>query len=76
MEEWGYGGQGISPIASCSPFPLWTEGAVQQVRREIFSESVMGNCQYASAFAKNMIRGYTQEYVPRSILVYFGMPMT
>jgi hypothetical protein len=61
MEEWGYGGQGISPIASSSPFPLYTEGAVKQIRREIFSESVMSNCQYASTFTKNMIRGYTQE---------------
>ena len=61
MEEWGYGGQGISPIASSDPFPLFTPEAVQQVRRELLSESVLSNCQFGSTFTKNMIRGYSRE---------------
>lgn len=61
MEEWGYGGQGISPVASSDPFPLFTPEAVQQVRRELFSKSVLSNCQFGSTFTQNMIRGYSRE---------------
>lgn len=61
MKEWGYEGQGVSPIAASDPFPLFTPDAVQQCRREIFSEAVMENCQFASTFTKNMVRGYSRE---------------
>ncbi|KAL4727384.1 hypothetical protein ACLX1H_006296 [Fusarium chlamydosporum] len=60
MKEWGYGNQGISPIAGSDPFPLFTEATVKQVRRELLSEDVLKTCQYASSFTKNQIRGYTQ----------------
>lgn len=61
MKEWGYGNQGISPIAGSDPFPLFTEATVKQVRRELLSEDVLKTCQYASSFTKNQIRGYTQK---------------
>lgn len=61
MKEWGYENQGVSPIAASDPFPLFSEEAVQQARRELFSERVLDNCQYASTFTKNQIRGYSQE---------------
>ena len=57
MEEIGLGGHGISPVAASEPFPLFTPEAIKQIRAEIFSEPVLEDCQYASTFAKNMIRG-------------------
>ena len=57
MEEIGLGGHGISPVAASEPFPLFTPEAIKQFRAEIFSEPVLEDCQYASTFAKNMIRG-------------------
>ena len=57
MKEIGLEGQGISPNAVSEPFPLFTEQAVTQMRAEIFSEEVLEDCQYASTFNKNMIRG-------------------
>lgn len=62
MKEIDLEGEGISPVASSEPFSLYTREAAQQVRREIFSEAVLEKSQYASSFAKNMIRGYSQEY--------------
>ncbi|KAL6409922.1 hypothetical protein AUP68_06328 [Ilyonectria robusta] len=53
MKEWGYENQGVSPIAGSDPFPLFTEAAVKQVRRELLSEDVLKTCQYASIFTKN-----------------------
>ncbi|RSL84763.1 hypothetical protein CEP52_016351 [Fusarium oligoseptatum] len=64
MEEWGYENQGVSHIAGSDPFPLFTEAAVKQVRRELFSEEVLRTSQYASTFTKNQIRGYSKEMAP------------
>ncbi|KAF4343396.1 hypothetical protein FBEOM_2694 [Fusarium beomiforme] len=61
-KEWGYESQGISLIAASDPFPLFTEAAVKQVRRELPSEDALRTCQYASTFAKNQIRGYSQSF--------------
>ena len=61
MKEWGYEGHGISPIAASDPFPLFTNEAVQQIRREILSKPVLDNYQYESTFCSNQVRGYTQE---------------
>jgi hypothetical protein len=57
MAELGLEGAGISPNAISEPFRLFTEEAIKQMRAEIFSESVLQNCQYASSFCTNMIRG-------------------
>ena len=57
MKEIGLEGQGISPVAASEPFPLFTPEAIKQIRAEIFSELVLRDCQYASSFAKNMVRG-------------------
>lgn len=61
MKEFGLGGHGISPVAASEPFSLFTPEAVRQMRAEIFSDPVLENCQYASTFAKNMIRGMGRE---------------
>jgi hypothetical protein len=58
MKEIGLDGAGISPNAISEPFPIFTEEAIRQMRAELFSESVLANCQYSSTFASNMIRCY------------------
>ena len=63
MKDIGLEGYGISPVAASEPFPLFSEEAIGQIRAEIFSEPVMRDCQYASSFAKNMVRGMGREYV-------------
>lgn len=63
MKEIGLDGRGISPIAASEPFPLFSPEAIRQIRGEIFSESVLRDCQYSSTFAKSMIRGMGREYV-------------
>lgn len=63
MEEIGLGGHGISPNAASEPFPLFNDEAIDQIRAEVFSDSVMENCQYASTFNKNMVRGMGAAYV-------------
>ena len=57
MKEIGLEGQGISPNAVSSPFKLFTEDAIKQMRAEIFSEPVLEECQYTSTFVQNTIRG-------------------
>lgn len=62
MKEIGLDGEGISPNAVSEPFPLFTEEAIKYMRSEIFNEPVLENCQYASTFNKNMIRGMGPAY--------------
>jgi hypothetical protein len=57
MKDIGLEGQGISPNAVSDPFPLFTQEAVEQIRAEVFSDEVLEECQFASAFCRNMIRG-------------------
>ncbi|RJE22070.1 hypothetical protein PHISCL_05576 [Aspergillus sclerotialis] len=64
MKEFGFEGQGISPVAASEPFPLFTPEAIKQIRAEIFSEPVLRDCQYSSSFAKNMIRGMGRARAP------------
>lgn len=61
MKEIGLEGHGISPNACSEPFPLFSEEAIKQMRAEIFSETVLENCQYASTFNANMVRGMGHE---------------
>ncbi|KAL4976256.1 hypothetical protein BDW66DRAFT_159815 [Aspergillus desertorum] len=64
MAELGLEGAGISPNAISEPFRLFTEEAFKQMRAEIFSEPVLQNCQYASSFCTNMIRGMGHARAP------------
>ena len=57
MEEIGFGGRGISNTAVSEPFSLFSEGAIRQIRSEVFSDEVMADCQFSSSFNKNLIRG-------------------
>ncbi|KAL4988823.1 hypothetical protein BDW68DRAFT_196410 [Aspergillus falconensis] len=64
MAELGLEGAGISPNAISEPFRLFTEEAIKQMRAEIFSEPVLQDCQYASSFCANMIRGMGHARAP------------
>ncbi|KAL6232348.1 hypothetical protein BDW75DRAFT_243044 [Aspergillus navahoensis] len=64
MAELGLEGAGISPNAISDPFRLFTEEAIKQMRAEIFSEPVLQDCQYASSFCTNMIRGMGHARAP------------
>ncbi|KAK2589679.1 hypothetical protein QQS21_012641 [Conoideocrella luteorostrata] len=64
MKDIGLEGHGISPVAVTDPFPLFTKDAILQMRREIFSESVLRNCRFRSDFNANMIRGMGHERAP------------
>lgn len=57
MKEIGLEGHGVSPNAVSEPFSLFNQEAIQQMRTEIFSEQVLKDCQYASTFNRNMVRG-------------------
>jgi len=61
MKEIGLEGHGISANAVTDPFPLFSQDAIMQMRREIFSEPVLENCRYSSTFNANMIRGMGHE---------------
>ncbi|KAH6886372.1 hypothetical protein B0T10DRAFT_407865 [Thelonectria olida] len=70
MKEIGLEGHGISPNAVTEPFSLFTEDAIKQMRAEIFSEEVLENCQYASTFNKNMVRGMGAARAPFTYSVW------
>lgn len=61
MKEIGLEGHGISPNAVTEPFSLFSREAVQQIRKEVFSEEVLRDCQFCSTFNKNMVRGMGPE---------------
>ncbi|KAL3457671.1 hypothetical protein BJX64DRAFT_302448 [Aspergillus heterothallicus] len=64
MADFGLEGAGISPNAISEPFPLFTAEAIRQMRAEIFSDEVLADCQYASDFCSNMIRGMGHARAP------------
>ncbi|KAL0263045.1 hypothetical protein SLS55_002020 [Diplodia seriata] len=64
MKEIGLEGNGISPNAVSEPFPLFSDEAIRQMRAEIFSDASMEQCQYASTFNKNMVRGMGPDRAP------------
>jgi hypothetical protein len=57
MSEIGFDDKGISPNAVSEPFPLFTKEAIEQMRSEVLSQTVLDNCQYSSNLAHNQIRG-------------------
>ncbi|KAI0190453.1 hypothetical protein EV127DRAFT_495151 [Xylaria flabelliformis] len=64
MKELGLEGYGISPNGVSAPFSLFTEDAIKQIRREVFSQKVLEECQYSSTFNKHMVRGMGRERAP------------
>jgi hypothetical protein len=59
MKDIGYSEDaGVSPVAVCEPFQLFTPEAIQEMRKEIFKPEVMENCSYSSNLAACQLRGY------------------
>ncbi|KIX08883.1 uncharacterized protein Z518_03540 [Rhinocladiella mackenziei CBS 650.93] len=54
----------ISPIASTEPFPLLSEEAILQHRRELFSKDVLDNCLYYTRPGSVQLRGMAPRYTP------------
>lgn len=71
MQDISLGGRGISPSAVTEPFSLFTKDAIDQMRREIFSQSVLADCQFESTFCKNMIRGMGPAWVHLVTLISY-----
>lgn len=58
MKEIGREGAGISPVALTTPFSLFTQEAIEQIRAELFTPEILENHHVTSDFASNMLRGY------------------
>lgn len=58
MHDIGMAGLGISPVAVSEPFPLFSEEAIQHMRKEIFTQEVWNNCMFSSDFAACQLRGH------------------
>jgi hypothetical protein len=62
MKDLGYPNDlGVSPVAVSQPFQLFTEEAVDVMRKEIFQKGVQENCTFSSNLAARQLRGYTKE---------------
>lgn len=48
---------GISPVAVSEPFPLFSEAAIVEMRREVFSDDTWENCGFSSNVAACQLRG-------------------
>lgn len=58
MKDIGREGAGISPIALTTPFPLFTQDAIDQMRAELFDPEILENFHVSSDFASNMLKGF------------------
>ncbi|KIX94727.1 uncharacterized protein Z520_09417 [Fonsecaea multimorphosa CBS 102226] len=54
----------ISPIASTDPFPLLSEEALLEHRRELLSDEVLNNCMYSTREQSVQLRGMAPRYAP------------
>jgi hypothetical protein len=67
MTELGFPADlGVSPVAVSEPFQLFSQEAVQQMRREILTDNLelMADCGYSSNIAASQLRGYASKYAP------------
>ncbi|KZZ94180.1 hypothetical protein AAL_05147 [Moelleriella libera RCEF 2490] len=64
MKDIGLEGHGISPNAVSEPFRLFSDEAIKQIRAEVFDEETLKDCQFASDFNKNMVRGMGPRRAP------------
>lgn len=62
MKELGYDDNvGVSPVGVSEPFPLFSEEAVQQMRKEVLSEKVWSHYRFSSNLAQCQLRGFASE---------------
>lgn len=58
MKEIGRERAGISPIAFTTPFSLFTQDAINQMRAELFDPEILEDFHVSSDFASNMLKGF------------------
>lgn len=62
MKELGYDGDvGVSPVGVSEPFPMFSEEAIKQMRKEVLSEDVWNKYRYSSNLAACQLRGFAPE---------------
>jgi hypothetical protein len=62
MEDIGLSkSNGISPVAVSEPFPLFTEEAVDIMRKECLSDKVLEEYSWTSDIAPKQLRGYASK---------------
>lgn len=54
----------ISPVASSVPFPLLSQDAIFQHRKELFSKPVLDKCMYHTREGSVQLRGMAPRYAP------------
>ncbi|OQV05662.1 hypothetical protein CLAIMM_10359 [Cladophialophora immunda] len=54
----------ISQVASTDPFPLLSEEALLEHRRELLSDGVLNNCMYSTRPESVQLRGMAPRYAP------------
>ncbi|OAP64270.1 hypothetical protein AYL99_00242 [Fonsecaea erecta] len=54
----------ISQVASTDPFPLLSEEALLEHRRELLSDEVLNNCMYSTREQSVQLRGMAPRYAP------------
>lgn len=54
----------ISQMASTDPFPLLSEEAIREHRRELFSKELLDNCMYHTRAGSVQLRGMAPRYAP------------
>lgn len=52
---------GVSPVAVSEPFPLFSEEAINIMRKEFLSDEVLEKYSWTSDIAPKQIRGYASE---------------
>ncbi|KAH7364270.1 hypothetical protein BKA65DRAFT_388856 [Rhexocercosporidium sp. MPI-PUGE-AT-0058] len=63
MEEIGYSASsGVSPVAVSDPFPLFSEEAINIMRKEVLDPEVLEKYSYTSDIAPRQIRGYAPKH--------------
>lgn len=64
-EQLGYPiDHGISPVAVCQPFQLFTNEAINIMRAEILRKEVLEKYRVSSTIAAMQVRGYVEECAP------------
>lgn len=62
MNELGYpNSRGVSHVGVSEPFPLFSEEAVEQMRKEVLSQEVKAKHEYSSELAQSQLRGFAPE---------------
>ncbi|KAF5002991.1 hypothetical protein FDECE_10465 [Fusarium decemcellulare] len=66
LQDLGYPeSQGISPVGVSEPFSLFSDEAINEMRRELFtSEKIWTDHRFSSKYAECQLRGYAREHAP------------